>query len=85
MIDHQSNINELEFRLEHQESQHQNELSDLEARLQEEMRQLSAKVDNQVRKQIDSYAQSWNSHIFLEMQNCTLLLKLISNEVSGAN
>ncbi len=38
-VDHQSNINELEFRLAHQESQHQNELSDLEAHLREEFKE----------------------------------------------
>ena len=47
-IDHQAAINELEFRMEHQESQHQNELSDLEARLRNEMVDLRAKHQEEI-------------------------------------
>ncbi|XP_041479259.1 golgin subfamily A member 4-like [Lytechinus variegatus] len=47
-IDHQAEINEIEFRLEHQESQHQNELSDLEARLRNEMEDVKAKHQEEI-------------------------------------
>ena len=35
-LDHKAQLNEIEFRMEHQESSHQNELSDLEARLRKD-------------------------------------------------
>ena len=47
-IDHQSEINEIEFRVEHQESQHQNEMSDMEARLRNEMEDVKAKLKEEI-------------------------------------
>ena len=35
-VDNKAQLNEIEFRMEHQESTHQNELSDLEARLRKD-------------------------------------------------
>lgn len=52
VVDHQSQINELEFRLEHQESQHMNEMSELEAKLQEQLNELKKKRKESVSKAI---------------------------------
>ena len=67
-VDQKAQLNELEFRLEHQESAHQNELSDLEARLKKEFAASQRANAHQVsteegRKEGGSVSQSDTKHL----------------------